>query len=319
MPVLKHINNIILIFVIFFIVSSCNSLFYYPNKKIFATPENVQLKYDNFTIPSTDNVKLNAWLIHAKNEKPIATILHFHGNGENISNHFLFFAWLAYLGFDVIEFDYRGYGLSTGKISRSGLVQDGIAAIQWAQKNLRSKEFFIIAQSLGGAVAVPSFVIGNVTNVNALVLDSTFASYREVARLKLSKFWLTWPFQFPLSFLVTDDLSSIHYIKSVNVPILFLHGEQDPIVPFESGYLLYAAANEPKEFWRIPGEGHITAFSGDENWFRKELVGYLCRHLKNKNLDCNNLYTHYADPQMKFEPSLPNSSPDRTLSLNPSI
>lgn len=283
-----------------FFFQSCNHLFYYPQKQMYVSPENVQLKYDNFTIKSTDNVDLNLWLIHAKNEKPLATIIHFHGNGENMSTHFLSFTWLAYLGFDIIEFDYRGYGLSTGIPEREGIIQDATAVMKWSQAHARTKDFFIIAQSLGGAVAVPSYVISKVTDINAIILESTFASYREIARKKLAAVWLTWPLQWPLSFLISDSFSSIDYIKDVHIPILFVHSAYDPVVPFESGYLLYEEAPEPKEFWTVPWSGHTAAFNASDNRFRKDLVGYLCQHLRDKNSVCDNLYKNYLDPVLKF-------------------
>ena len=66
------------------LLSSCNSLFYYPKKQMVASPQYLNLKYDSYTVSVDENVNLNVWMIHAKNEKPMATIIHFHGNGENI-------------------------------------------------------------------------------------------------------------------------------------------------------------------------------------------------------------------------------------------
>ncbi|MES2616213.1 MAG: alpha/beta hydrolase [Bdellovibrionota bacterium] len=293
------IFKVFVIFIFMILLSSCNHLFYYPTQNMVATPKNLKLKYDNLTIKTQDGVELNAWLVHAKNEKPIATVIHFHGNGENISNHFFYFAWLAHLGFDVLEFDYRGYGKSQGiPPTREGLIQDGLAAIAWAQANARSKELFIIAQSLGGAVAIPTYVINKVQGIQAIILDSTFASYREITRKKLSKFWLTWPLHWPLGFLISDELSSIDYIKNIDIPLVFVHSESDPVVPYESGHLLYEAApEEAKELWIVPWGGHTTAFVMEtDNQFRKKLVSFLCGHLKKKNVGCRDLCEDYRDP-----------------------
>ncbi len=287
------------IFFICILFCSCNHLFYYPSKNILINPERVHLKYDNVLIKTEDGVKLNAWFLHAQNEKPIATIIHFHGNAENMTSHFLYFAWLAHLNFDVVDFDYRGYGLSTGKPNREGLVKDGLAIIKWVQENARNNEFFIIGQSLGGAVVIPSYVTGKVKNIQSIILDSTFASYRELARKKLGSIWLTWPLHWPLSFLISDELSSIDYIKEVDVPLLFIHSETDPVVPYESGLLLYEAARDPKELWKIPWPGHAMAFTTKDNQFRKDLIIYFCHHLKNKNNACDNLARNYKDPVLK--------------------
>jgi fermentation-respiration switch protein FrsA (DUF1100 family) len=282
---------------------SCNSLFYYPQKKIIMTPDNFGLKYDSFTISSEENININLWYIHAQNEKPIATIIHFHGNGENISTHFLYFAWLAKLGFDIVEFDYRGYGFSTGEPSRAGLIKDAEAIYNWVNNNSRSKEIFIIAQSLGGAVAIPSYVISKVTDVDAIILESTFSSYREIAQKKLANFWLTWPLQWPLRFLVSDEYSSIDYIHNIDIPILYIHSFEDPVVPYESGLILYDKAPELKELWSIPWPGHTAAFSNNDNTYRKQLINYMCKHLKINNISCDSLYENYKDPIMSISKS----------------
>ena len=59
--------------------------------------------------------------------------------------------------------------------------------------------------------------------------------------------------------------------------MLILHGDRDEVVPIEMGLQLYEAANEPKEFYTIPGAGHNdTYIIGDEEYFavlRRFLAG----------------------------------------------
>lgn len=278
---------------------SCNSLFYYPQPKLYATPKNYHLKYDSFDI-SSGKETLKLWYLHAETQSPIATIIHFHGNAQNMSAHFFSLMWLVYFGFDVVEFDYRGYGASTGEPTREGLLEDGRTVLNWVNAHARNKELFVIAQSLGGAVAVPSLALTPLNDVNSLILDSTFASYREIARKKLAGFWLTWPFQWPMGFLVSDDASSLDFIKQIKVPLVFLHSKQDPVVPYESGVLLYETAPEPKEFWEVPWSGHVTAFNGPRQEMRKKLLSYLCQHLRKKNMTCDRQAENYADPWVEL-------------------
>ena len=52
--------------------------------------------------------------------------------------------------------------------------------------------------------------------------------------------------------------------KIAPVPLLIVHGDQDPYFPPEHARQLYLAAGEPKELWLIPGMGHAeTATSND--------------------------------------------------------
>jgi pimeloyl-ACP methyl ester carboxylesterase len=41
-------------------------------------------------------------------------------------------------------------------------------------------------------------------------------------------------------------------------PVLLIHGDADSVVPFAHGERLFALANEPKQFVRMPGSDHAT-------------------------------------------------------------
>ncbi len=61
------------------------------------------------------------------------------------------------------------------------------------------------------------------------------------------------------------------------VPVLIMHGANDPVVPSHHGSMLYEAALMPKDFWETPVPGHIMAFA-DEG-VRMKFVLYLSEHL----------------------------------------
>jgi len=55
-------------------------------------------------------------------------------------------------------------------------------------------------------------------------------------------------------------MNSIEKIRDIHVPMLFIHGANDGIVPIALGKKLYEAANEPKEFYEIPDADHNDIF-----------------------------------------------------------
>ncbi|RDB35246.1 MAG: alpha/beta hydrolase [Spirobacillus cienkowskii] len=272
---------------ILFLIQSCNHLFYHPNTRIYTDPKIFNLNYNEINILTEDKVNLNGWIIYANTKKPIASILHFHGNSQNITSHFLYSSWLSNYGFDIIIFDYRGFGKSSGKPTRDGLIKDGIAALNWTKKNSRTAENFILGQSLGGAVAIPAYVQNSVPSIKAIILDSTFSSYRRIARQKAGDFFITWLFQWPLSFLVSDDWSPIDSISQIQIPIISIHSLNDPIVPFDLGKELYSQINSKKDFWEIPQEGHCSALIQKDSTYRKKLINFLCNQLPKKEEICN--------------------------------
>ncbi|NRA44175.1 MAG: alpha/beta hydrolase [Oligoflexales bacterium] len=269
------INQLILWLSILTLLSSCNSLFYYPDRVTYLTPDKRGFAYEESKLETPDGESLNYWVIAPKSEK-VGTILHFHGNAQNISTHFLFVAWFSSFGYEVISFDYRGYGQSSGVPNREGLFVDGKAMLDLLEsKNL---PYFVIAQSLGGAVAIPAIAASAPENLKGLILDSTFASYRGIARDKLAEHPITWALQWPLSFLVSDELSPVEYVKGLRIPVLQFHSKYDQVVPYKQGKQLFAAFSKDRQFVTLTRKGHTAAFTPPFEKHHDDLLAWLCRY-----------------------------------------
>ncbi len=272
-------RDFFLILGVAFFMSACNHLFYYPSREMYTDPKQVGIDYEALTIPSEDPIELSAWWLKpAPQKRRGQLVVQLHGNAENMSSHFLFVAWLIGEGYDVLTFDYRGYGLSTpANPSQEGLVTDTCHLFTWLQTQSAFADLptFVIGQSLGGAVAVSSLARCPYPRLRGLVIDSSFGSYRGLARTKLSGFWLTWPLQYPLSFLVSDaEASPNDLIKNLSgTPLLFFHSPQDPVVPYQAGRELFTAAGEPKTWVAIGAKGHTGALSAGSP-YRAELLRF---------------------------------------------
>jgi fermentation-respiration switch protein FrsA (DUF1100 family) len=48
------------------------------------------------------------------------------------------------------------------------------------------------------------------------------------------------------------------------IPLLVVHGDQDAFFPVDHAEQIYAAANDPKELWIIPGFGHAESDTGPQ-------------------------------------------------------
>jgi len=261
------------------LLGACNSVFYHPVQQDLYDPKKLELKYSDERIPSEEGLTLAAWWFKSiAKDTYKKLIVHFHGNAENMTSHFLFTAWLTQEGFDVLTFDYRGYGRSSAAPpTRDGLVQDGCAVLRWVQQHpvLKNYEIYVIGQSLGGAVAIPALATCPTDAVKGLVIDSSFSSYRQIARQKLGGFFVTWPLQYPLSFLVTDDWSPIDSIDQLKMKMIFFHSPNDPVVPYNLGKDLYDKALAPKIWVDVQWDGHTRAFGDPESPYRLQLVEFL--------------------------------------------
>lgn len=271
------------------LVSGCTQLFFYPQRDLIDTPQRHGIEYRVETFQAVDGTKLNAWYLPAKignGGKVRATVLFLHGNAENISTHFRIVAWLPAEGFNVLVLDYRGYGISEGRPSLSGMQLDIDAAMHdlLSHNDIDPHRIVIFGQSLGAALAISYAVHGAYrAHIAAVVADSTFSDYRVIAREKLASTWFTWPLQW-LPWLTIDDTYSPAASVAVlsPLPLLLIHGDHDIVIPFRHSQELFERARNPKELWIIPGVGHGQALANDA--VRKRLVDYLLRNLGDRHL-----------------------------------
>jgi uncharacterized protein len=270
-----------MIYFFIFFLNSCTSLFYYPDNKIYGNIESVPYSKKNIKIKSKNGKLLNAYWFFS-NKKPQGTVVHFHGNAQNLSAHLFFSHWIPDYDYDLLVFDYQGYGESEGEVSRQNTVEDGISAIEHAVENSRVKNnLFLFGQSLGGAVLLSSFVEFKQHNkICGIVLESTFSSYQAVVRTKLKNFWPTWIFQYPISWMFSEKKSPHKYLPEISNPALVIHGTSDMVVPFENGEKLFelygiAEKNTIKEFVPLENSGHTAAFGFEEQNKRLKFIEFL--------------------------------------------
>jgi fermentation-respiration switch protein FrsA (DUF1100 family) len=258
------------------LLTGCTNLFFQPDHALHFHPDRVGAKWEDAPFVSADGTKLAGLWFPAKAATPKGVVVQFHGNGQNLTSHFLYVYWLALEGWDVFVFDYRAYGASRGEKSLSGAVADGAAALAYARSRAAGRPLVVIGQSLGGALALASLKSDGGAGVKALVLDSTFSSFQRVARERLTRWWGTWPLQWLAYVLVSDRYAPIRLIADRPVvPLLMFHAPGDPVVPFAEGRRLYDAATGTKEFWEIPGTGHTEALGARGDVYRPRVLAFL--------------------------------------------
>jgi fermentation-respiration switch protein FrsA (DUF1100 family) len=198
-------------------------------------------------IPTPDGAQLHGWYIPTPDRK--TTLLYFHGNAGNITHRWDWAKQLRTLKINVLLFDYRGYGKSTGTPSEKSLYEDAEHVYNFLikEKNLQPQHLILYGESLGSA---PACYLASLYSVRALILRSPFTNARDMA----SKI-----FPIPLvSRLIRSRLPNDEYIKQARCPVLIIHAEDDHVVPFKQGERLFRLAPEPKEFLRFPDGDHNT-------------------------------------------------------------
>ncbi len=270
-------NTALLLLLCMALVSGCSRFLFYPHPTLVRTPADVGLEYRDIQFTSRDGTQLHGWMLPATSQPATASVLFMHGNGENISTHLGSVYWMPERDFNVFLFDYRGYGRSKGEVSLAGVHEDAERAVSvlLAQPEASELPLVVFGQSLGGAIAIHTTASSEHRDkIKGLIVESSFSSYRKVAREALAGFWLTWPLQWPLSFTISDAYHPGRAIARIDdTPVLLIHGDQDTVIQHAHSEQLYRQANEPKRLWIVAGGKHINAFNSMEN--RERLVEYL--------------------------------------------
>ncbi len=283
-------QNLLLLLAGSFLVLCCQGcvgrMFYQPDRTSYGTPSRYGLKYEEVTFRSKDGTKLTGWFIPAVGA-PRGTVIHFHGNAQNMSAHFAFVSWLPAAGFNLFVFDYRGYGQSEGKPDRRGLFEDSVAAITCVQarKDVDRDRLLVLGQSLGGANAIAAVGANSFKGIRAVAIESAFASYRGIVRDKIGGMPLLSLLKWPLSYLlIGDSYSPDRVVRAIApVPLLLIYGTADGIVPYHHGQDLFDRAQEPKQFWTIEHGGHTEAFVEESSGYRQKLVNFFDAALDGKS------------------------------------
>jgi fermentation-respiration switch protein FrsA (DUF1100 family) len=240
-----------------------SSFIYHPDPHWIATPDRLGLRAEEILLTPEPSVQLHAWFFPRPD--PLAALLFCHGNAGNVSHRLENVYHLLQTGFQVLLFDYRGYGHSSGQPSEEGLYRDAAAAWAYlvARQDTAGAPYLIFGRSLGGAVAVELAISVEACGHDmgaGLVIESTFTSIHTLARL-------VFPFPLPDIPVKYDSLSKIGQLR---LPLLAIHGEKDDLIPLSDGRELFEAAPEPKAWYPIPGAGHNdTYIAGGQPYFQR--------------------------------------------------
>jgi alpha-beta hydrolase superfamily lysophospholipase len=246
------------------------------------TPAALGLAFEDVRFRTMDGVRLAGWLMAHPQAR--GNVVFCHGHGRNRGHGAGLFGLLHEMGFNVLAFDFRGHGDSDGHTSTFGQreVQDVRAAVAYLQGRCPDRPLYLLGVSLGAAVSLQA--LPHLGGVQGVWAEGCFA--RLDAEVESYFGWLPAPLRAPLvcglgwlgwldAGLHLADVNPIEGVRGTSVPVCFVHGRRDALVPFDHARMLYAACAGPRCCWWVEGGNHYNLRSRHRAEYLQRLRAFL--------------------------------------------
>ncbi len=202
--------------------------------------------FEEFWVNSVQNGRLNGlWF---KTGRPVCkgVVLYFHGNMGSLKRWGHVYYHLLDKGYDLIIYDYRGFGKSKGKRNEQNMLQDALAVYAFAERHYSARNIVLFGRSLGSAFAC---FLAEKKACRMLILETPFSSMADL-------FHAFFPFLPPV-FRFKYRFDNKARLKNVKIPVHLFHGTKDLVVP-------YGVAEKLKPFLKV-GDSFTTLEGGRHN------------------------------------------------------
>ncbi|MFB6344362.1 MAG: alpha/beta hydrolase [bacterium] len=216
----------------------------YHKSRLNRLPESVEF----VRFESTDGVELTGLYKSGQPDSPVVVFT--HGNAGHMLNRLPWLSTILPEDWTGLILDYRGYGLSGGSPSVSGVKKDARSAVQYALQRSESDRLFLYGRSLGVPMAAYA---SQFNRAEGIVLESGFPNTRSVASEILPV---------PgIGYLLSVEMNTVDYIEKAEekhgeLRKLVIHGTEDKVLPVSLGRQLFERLPGPKQKFIVDGAGH---------------------------------------------------------------
>lgn len=225
------------------------------------------IKKISLFIPCSDGSEMHAWYFKKPNSDRL--LIANHGAGGNIIARTYIAESAAKANYSTLLYDYRGYALSSGKCDLNSILDDGLTVYDYATRKMgySSNKVVECGESIGTAVACQTAALRPCAG---LVMLSGLTQLPTPVRHIFPILAI-----FPDFIYAKNRIDNIATIKSVHVPVLFVHGKHDEQVPYLCSQQMYAAASEPKRLVLLPNCAHDDVGRKDSEQFQEAMSTFL--------------------------------------------
>ncbi len=232
------------------------------------------------TVKSFDNLNLNGYFVKNKSVSNTYVIL-CHPYNEDSAFTVPYALHYYGLGMNILLPDMRCHGKSEGKVYGMGSLEkkDLLDWISFVLKENENARIIIHGVGVGGTAACMASGEELTGNVRLIIDDGGFDNLYEEAKYIVSK-KLSLP-SFPALFVANSlyksktgfdmkDVSASKCVENCRVPVLFIHGEDDDIVPVTQGNRVFDSCSSKSYQYIVRGGTHLDGVNIDaEKYWEK--------------------------------------------------
>ena len=250
-------------------------------------PSQLSMPFEDISFQSVDGERLSGWYIPVKNATK--AVIFVHGHGADRHEGMRWFSALHQAGLNILAFDLRNNGASTGSFSSMGFFEqrDVRAAVDYLSDHKQIQHIGIFGTSMGATTSV--LAMAKDTRIGAAVFEAGWSNltdlYKEIIRqhMSLPSFPLL-----PLTIWLLEQRTGID-MDALNPedilagiaprPIAFIHCSDDNLINFSHAERNYTAANQPKALWQASCKIHARAWQSDSASLEKRIFEFYLRYL----------------------------------------
>ncbi|MEO5675182.1 MAG: alpha/beta hydrolase [Chitinophagales bacterium] len=156
-----------------------------PSREYSVVPSDYGLNYKEVSIPSTDGLKLNAWIFSPASPQKKYVIISDDGNG-NMGDNLEVVGQFLSLGYIVITYDYRGFGKSDSFginpdfFIYSQFAKDLQGVLDYLRKNYSPGYCDLYGIGMGGGLSLG--LACNSTQVRRVIADGAYTSLEQAKK-----------------------------------------------------------------------------------------------------------------------------------------
>ena len=241
------------------------------------------LPQERWSLRSARGKTLRGFYIPGAGEgKRVAFLVHGY-RSEHAETAGMYYEFYSSRGFDLFCCDHEAHGESEGRFIGFAAyeAEDCLAWIQELRRRKGQDVQILLHGFSMGAATVLRMAADCPDNVKFIVEDSGFRSAEGQLRGELGAMFV--PLALLHRLIAGVDLRKGDVGPSLaasRLPILFVHGQEDPSVPYENGPALYESYRGEKDSLFLPGVRHIETMHLAPGEYAAKLDGFIRRYIQ---------------------------------------